>query len=92
MIRHLDRWHMTVAETDSLEKEASFFEEHREELVEQANGQFALIKGDSLIGIFNTQIEAIRAGYERFGNQAFLVKQIVIADIPLNFTSFHVGV
>jgi hypothetical protein len=42
---------MTAAEADSLRQEALFFEQHREELVERANGKFALIKGESLIGI-----------------------------------------
>jgi hypothetical protein len=83
---------MTVAEADSLKLEASFFEQHREELVERANGKFALVKGESLVGIFDSQIEAIRAGYQRFGNEAFLVKHVVRVEIPLNFTSFHVGV
>jgi hypothetical protein len=83
---------MITAEADSLEKEVAFFEQHREDLVNQANGKFALVKGESLVGIFETQTEAIRAGYRNFGNQPFLVKQIVLADLPLNFTSFHVGV
>ena len=83
---------MTTVEADSLEKEIAFFEQHRANLVNEANGKYALVKGESLVGIFETQDEAIRAGYRSFGNQPFLVKHIVLADIPLNFTSFHVGV
>jgi hypothetical protein len=75
---------MITTEADSLEKEVAFFEQHREDFVNQANGKFALVKGESLVGIFETQAAAIRAGYRNFGNQPFLVKQIVLADLPLN--------
>ncbi|HET8775640.1 MAG TPA: hypothetical protein VFP80_17705 [Thermoanaerobaculia bacterium] len=83
---------MTVAETSSLEKELAYFDQHRPALLERAQGKFALIKGDALIDTFNSQFDAIRAGYREFGNEPFLVKQIVAVDVPLNFTSFNVGV
>lgn len=31
-------------------------------------GKSALIKGEELVGIYDTEIEAVRAGYQRFGN------------------------
>ena len=83
---------MNVAETSSLEKELAYFDRHRPELLERAKGKFALVKGDALIDTFDSQFDAIRAGYREFGNEPFLVKQIVAVDVPLNFTSFNVGV
>ena len=82
---------MATASTPELETELRFFEAHRAELVAQAKGRYALVKDDRLAGIFDDQNEAIRIGYEMFGNQAFLVKRIADVDIPLNFTSFNLG-
>lgn len=83
---------MNVAETSSLERELAYFDQYRPELLERAKGRFALIKGGALIDTFDSQFDAIRAGYREFGNAPFLVKQIVAVDVPLNFTSFNVGV
>ena len=75
-----------------LEAELKFFAEHRAALVREARGKYALVKGEQLGGIYEDRNEAIRAGYERFGNEPFLVKEILEVDIPLNFTSFNLGV
>ena len=69
----------------------TFFNQHRAELLEAAAGKFALVKGNELLGTFESETAAIRHGYETLGNVPFLVKQITEADIPLNFT-FHLGV
>jgi len=75
-----------------LEAELHYFNEHRAELFGKSPGKFALIKGESLIGIFETEAAAIRHGYETLGNVPFLVQQVTEADIPLVFTSFNLGV
>ena len=72
---------------DLLEVELKAYEAHRDELLGTNSGKFVLIKGEQIVGVFDTQVDAIRAGYERFGNVPFLVKQIVQVEIPQNFTS-----
>ncbi|MBL8793047.1 MAG: hypothetical protein JNM56_04020, partial [Planctomycetia bacterium] len=42
-------------------------------LAEGHAGRHVLIKGEAIIGLWETDAEAIRAGYERFLGQAFLV-------------------
>jgi hypothetical protein len=83
---------MSHSEPVVLSSELDFFEHHRMEWLDRAAGKYALVKGSELIGLFETETEAIRAGYQRFGNEAFLVKHVVEADVPLNFTSFNLGV
>jgi hypothetical protein len=85
---------ITMASTavTELRSELQYFEGHRAELVRAARGKYALIKGEQLGGIYEDQNAAIRAGYEKFGNEPFLVKEILEVDIPLNFTSFNLGV
>lgn len=75
-----------------LQQELDFFEQQRVDLFARAPGKYALVKGTELVGIFDTEIEAIRTGYQKIGNEAFLVKHIVEADVPLTFTSFNLGI
>jgi len=82
---------MTVIQATPFERELAFFERHRVDLLNRAPGKFVLIKAEKLVDIFDTEIDAVRAGYRQFGNEPFLVKQIVDADIPLNFTAFNLG-
>lgn len=40
-------------------------------------GQFVLIKGEELLGVYPTREEALEQGYERYLFEAFMVKQLV---------------
>ena len=80
------------AQSNSLKTELDFFAAKLPELLDVAEGKFALIKGGELLGTYDTEIEAVRAGYQRLGNEAFLVKHIVEAEVPLSYTSFNLGV
>ena len=82
---------MSSTGTISLERELAYFDHHRSELVQRAKGKFALIKCETLIGIYDDQLAAIEAGYREVGDEPFLVKQIAEVDMPVNFTSFNIG-
>ena len=43
-------------------------------------GKFILIKGEEVIGTFDTYNDAVKAGYERFKLEPFFVKQIAPAE------------
>ncbi len=75
-----------------LDREVEYFEATRDQLLGKAKGEFALIKGETLIDIFENQIDAIKVGYEKFGNEPFLVKQILEVDTPQNFTSYQLAI
>ena len=75
-----------------LDREIGYFEATRDQLLGKAKGKFALIKGDKLIDIFENQLDALKAGYEKFGNEPFLVKQVLEVDTPQNFTSYQLAV
>ena len=82
---------MTTAGTITLQTELDVFERLRLSLLDRAPGKYALVKGSELVDTFGSEAEAIREGYRRFVNEAFLVKHIVVADVPINFTSFNLG-
>lgn len=83
---------MPAIQSTDLDLEVRYFNEHRGELLATSAGKFALVKGEALIGIFDSETAAIRHGYQTLGNVPFLVKQVTEADIPLTFTSFNLGV
>jgi hypothetical protein len=58
-----------------LEKELEVYRTKLPDLKE-SEGKFALVHGDQFIDVFNTYEDALKAGYQKFGLQPFLVKQI----------------
>jgi len=75
-----------------LKKELQTYETKKAELIGKYKGKFALIKDEDVSDVFDTKLDAIRQGYERFGRVPFLVKQIVEIETPQHFTSNLLGV
>lgn len=75
-----------------LEVETDTFERNREKLVAAGEGKFALVHGDTIIGIYESKSDAISQGYQKFGNKPFLVRQILKVDLPQNFVTNLLGV
>lgn len=70
-----------------LKEELAFFNEKKDELLRTNPGQFALIKGRTLLGIFATREAAYAEGVQRFGGESFLVHRVVekepVEQVPL---------
>ncbi|MFH1418754.1 MAG: hypothetical protein ABII12_10790 [Planctomycetota bacterium] len=64
----------------SLEAELAFFKAHRLEWLADHEGRFALIKGTEFL-FFDSDEEAYRAGIERWGDTAMLIKRVLSEDI-----------
>jgi len=78
--------------TGLLEKETETYTAHKAELIRHYRGKYVLIKDETTVGVFEIELDAAHQGYERFGNVPFLVKQVVDAEVPLDFTSSLLGV
>lgn len=57
-------------------EEMATYAERLEDLIAH-DGQYVLIKGREVIGIFASLDEALDAGAEKFGSEPALIKQIV---------------
>ena len=79
-------------ENNLLTKELQTYVQKKDELLAKGQGKFVLIKGDKAIDVFDTQMDAINQGYEKFRDKPFLVKQILQVDEAQNFTSFNIAV
>lgn len=80
-----------MVEKPILQTERDFYDAHKQEYVKVYKNQFVLIKDENFIGAFTTEAEAYKAGVEHFGNQPFLIKQVVENDGTVSFPALTVG-
>jgi hypothetical protein len=73
--------------TQILVAELQTYEQQRETLLGTSEGKFVLIHGTQVVGIFDSKMDAIAAGYQQFGNVPFLVKEILRGEAPLDLMS-----
>lgn len=78
--------------SSALQKETETFDAKKKELLARGEGKFVLIKGDRVVGLFDSQGDTLQEGYRLFGRQPFLVKQVLALDVPLPFASPLIGV
>ncbi len=76
---------------EALATELACYERQRADLVSKADGKFVLIKGDEIAGFYDTLDEALDAGYQRFGLEPFLARQVSAVDPTINLTTFLVA-
>ncbi|HRQ76938.1 MAG TPA: hypothetical protein PK098_13575 [Phycisphaerales bacterium] len=69
----------------ALEQELKTYERELETLLAH-EGQYALIAGDEVLGIFAVYEEALREGYDRVGVKPFLVKKIETVERLFHFS------
>lgn len=72
-----------------LEQELKTYNALKNKLLAESKGKFVLIKGQELLGIYDSRDAALFEGYKRFGNQEFLVKEILEIEAVNFFTSSH---
>ena len=83
---------MRVTADGLLKREIATYEAHKPRLLRESRDRYVLIKGKRIVGTYGSELDAVRQGYERFGNVPFLVKQGVEVELPLDFTSGLLGV
>ena len=64
----------------ALAEEIATYRNRLPELLREHDGQFVLIKGTEIAGIFPDRSTALREGYRRFGIVPLLVRQITASD------------
>ena len=60
-----------------LKQELKTYNELKNKLLKESRGKFVLIKGSEMIGAYDNKDTALSEGYKRFGNQEFLVKEVL---------------
>lgn len=70
-----------------LKEELETYWKNKKKLVDESNGRYVLIKGTSIIGIYESEKDALQDGITRFGNVPFLVKKIEEVEQVQHYTS-----
>jgi hypothetical protein len=74
-----------------LEKELEFFSGNKEEYLKHHLGQFVVIHGTEFVGAYSTEEIAYAAGLQKFGNVAFLIKQVLPVDNTASLPAYSFG-
>ncbi len=69
----------------AFEKELATYSQHLLELL-ASQGKYVVIRNDVISGPFDSYEEALQEGYDRYGLESFLVKQIHKAE-PIHYFS-----
>ena len=64
----------------ALAREMAAYHAHLPRLLREHGGEFALINGDDIVGIFADRSSALEEGYRRFGIVSFLVREITATE------------
>jgi hypothetical protein len=81
----VDRRGYTVRDPMALEKEIATYQAKLAQLKEH-EGKFVLIHEDVVVDFFSTYEDAIKAGYQQFQLQPFLVKRVLTTEPVLYIT------
>ena len=73
--------------TFTLEKELAAYEAVKPSLLPHVLGKFVLIRGEQVVGTYDAELDAVNAGYQKFGNVPFLVKEVTEVECPINILS-----
>ncbi|PKL35840.1 MAG: hypothetical protein CVV44_20190 [Spirochaetae bacterium HGW-Spirochaetae-1] len=60
-----------------LDKEYSYFNEHRKEFVEKYKGKFIVIKDNDVLGVYDTIQDALTITTQKYPVGSFLVQECV---------------
>ena len=74
------------------ERELAIYEAKRQELLTSHLGQYVVIHGDAVLGVYPTFDDAYGAGVEAFGQDPFLVRQIAAEDPIAQNPALYAGV
>ncbi len=82
---------VAMKKQNPLQTELEYFQKNKQEYLKLYKGQFVLIKGEDFAGAFTTDAEAYKAGLEKFGNEPFLIKQVLDDDGTVSYPALTIG-
>lgn len=74
-----------------LEEENRAFNEKKADLLAFCSGKYAVFKGSSFLGVFDSTDHAYSAGIEAFGNVPFLIKRVQEIEPEVKFPALCLG-
>ena len=75
-----------------LTKEIKYFEANLKRWLTEKKGLFVLIKGEELIGTFNTFEAALAEGAQRYGLESFLIRPVQESPEEIHIPALTLGI
>lgn len=75
-----------------LDQEIKYYNEHISEWLKTEFGKIVVIKGNEVVGFFNTSAEALVEGTKRFGLNSFLVRLVKPTEEEINIPALTLGI
>ena len=75
-----------------LNEEVQYFDELLEDWLKLYPGQVALVKGRELVGVYNTEDEALTEGARRYQLNPFLIRRIVREQPNITVPALTLGI
>lgn len=75
----------------ALQVEREFFKANQAEWIKIHSGKFVLVKGEKLIGVFDSDQKAVAEGLRLFGSESFLVRGVDEQDETLRIPALMFG-
>jgi hypothetical protein len=72
-----------------LDREFKYYTDHQEELVKKYSGKFIVIRGETIEGAYDTQIQAYSESKKRFEVGTFLIQRCLPGGANSYTHSFH---
>lgn len=72
---------------NKLSREIEAYEAKLDSLVAAHEGKYVLLHGDKVLGVFDSQMDAVNRGYRELGNVPFLVRHVSRLEVPMSFIS-----
>jgi len=74
-----------------LEQERAFYDAHEAEWAATHPGRFVVVKGSSLLGVYESMEQALAAGAASFGLASFLVRKLGERQVEVNIPALALG-
>jgi len=75
-----------------LETERAWFDQHRQELLEQHEGRWVVVHGETLVGIWDNLEQAYVEGVRATGQEEILVRQVTRTDPTFSAPALTLGI
>jgi hypothetical protein len=75
----------------ALDAELKFYADHKDELVQKHPLKYVVIKGDKLLGAYDTAQAAYEAGVAEYGTEPFLTRQVVPTEPIAHAPAIYAG-
>lgn len=78
---------MQTARNAEIDKNFQFFQGFVGELLPAEAGKYALLRHERCVAVFDTVVEAVRAGHTKFDDGLFSIQEVTDAPLDLGFFS-----